>query len=124
MNMLSSYLPTGLLERTGWTLVHSVWQLALIGLVCSVVLNMMQRRSASLRYMIGCCGQLAMLLACAVTFVSVESGTTEIGAAGTSRQDVRLEISQPAVAPPAMDAPRKERIVRPGHLLELSHWSV
>lgn len=53
-------------ESTGWSIVHSTWQFLLVGLVCSVLADLLFRhRSPSLRYAIFLTGLLAMV-ACPV----------------------------------------------------------
>ena len=56
-----------LLQTTGWALMHFVWQGAAIGGAASVLLRLTRRRSASVRYVIGCASLAVMLAAPAVT---------------------------------------------------------
>ncbi len=55
-------------HRLGWTLVHSLWQIALLAAVLALVLVTMRRRQAILRYLAGCTGMAAMAAAPAVTY--------------------------------------------------------
>ncbi|MBC7819144.1 MAG: hypothetical protein IAG10_19820, partial [Planctomycetaceae bacterium] len=41
------------IERLGWTLVHSVWQLAAVAIVALLVDRGLRRRSANARYIAG-----------------------------------------------------------------------
>jgi uncharacterized protein (TIGR03435 family) len=49
----------------GWSLVHFVWQGAVVALAAALVLHLCRRQAASVRYMIAC-GALAMMLSGAV----------------------------------------------------------
>ena len=52
-------------EQVGWTLVHFLWQGAIVGLVMGAVLACLRRRSAQTRYVVACVG-LAAMAACPV----------------------------------------------------------
>ena len=58
---------TPFLQNAGWALIHFVWQGAAIALVAAVALRLTERRSANVRYVIGCVALAAMLAAPAVT---------------------------------------------------------
>ena len=58
MNALRTVFQSGILEaswaeRIGWTLLHSLWQIALIAGVYAVVAAMLRKRSAQARYLSG-----------------------------------------------------------------------
>ena len=40
-------------ERLGWTLVHSIWQLLVVAIVAALVERGLRRRSANARYIAG-----------------------------------------------------------------------
>jgi beta-lactamase regulating signal transducer with metallopeptidase domain len=67
MNVLNKMMNDVIVERIGWTLLHSVWQIAAIALVYGFVL-LMVRRSADLRYLAGCAALVAMLAVPIATF--------------------------------------------------------
>ncbi len=50
------------IHAIGWTLVHFVWQGALVGLAAAVVLRLLRSASPQTRYLVACSG-LAMMLA-------------------------------------------------------------
>src|SRR4051812_10442943 len=58
---------TPFLQIAGWALIHFVWQAGVIPAVASALLTATARRSAGLRYLIGCASLVAMLAAPAVT---------------------------------------------------------
>lgn len=62
-----------LMWRLGWTLLHSVWQILLIGLFTALALQMTSRRSPSVRYLIGCTGLAALNVPLIATFLMIDS---------------------------------------------------
>ena len=54
--MLDRLVSLDLVWRLGWTLLHSLWQLVLLGALASVVVALLSRRSANTRYGVACCG--------------------------------------------------------------------
>src|SRR5262245_41845543 len=59
-NVFSS-LCTPWLERLGWTLVHSLWQIAAVAIVCAVTMIVLRHRSAQSRYLAGYAALLTMI---------------------------------------------------------------
>ena len=55
------------IETTGWTLLHFVWQGAILGLVVAGLLWLCRRRSANTRYAVASGGLVALLAAPVVT---------------------------------------------------------
>jgi bla regulator protein blaR1 len=51
-----------LLAATGWTLIHFVWQGALVGCLTATVLTALRNATPNLRYLVACAGLLACLL--------------------------------------------------------------
>ena len=50
------------IDVAGWTLVHFVWQGALVGLAAAVALRLLRQASAQARYGVACCALTAMLV--------------------------------------------------------------
>ncbi len=67
MNHFTAIGDEAAIETLGWTLLHFVWQGALIGLVCALVLGVLRRRAPASRYAMGCGGLLVMAFAPVVT---------------------------------------------------------
>ena len=67
MKALLEMMNQPLIHRLGWGLLHSLWQGALIGVVFGALRFALRRRSANLRYMIGCLGLAVLLIAPVVT---------------------------------------------------------
>ena len=58
---------TPFLQSAGWALMHFVWQGAAIAVLAAAALRLTARRSANVRYVIGCVALALMLAAPAVT---------------------------------------------------------
>jgi hypothetical protein len=69
--VINDFLSSGLAWRLGWTLLHSLWQFLLIWAAVGVGLKLLARRSANARYLIACCGIVAMCVSLAATFVLI-----------------------------------------------------
>jgi beta-lactamase regulating signal transducer with metallopeptidase domain len=61
------------IHEIGWTLVHSVWQLAVIAAVYSLIVFSLRHRTAQARYLAGCAALLVMLAAPLGTFAWLSS---------------------------------------------------
>lgn len=60
-------------ERIGWTLVHSVWQVAAIACVAALLFRCLQNRSARVRYTVGVATLSLMVASLCTTFVLIEA---------------------------------------------------
>jgi BlaR1 peptidase M56 len=66
-----------LVERLGWTLVHSLWQCTLIGCLLAIVLKVLGRRSAQIRYVACAAALAAMTVVAPLTFAFFVPGVAE-----------------------------------------------
>ncbi len=57
----SGFFAEELAVRIGWTLIHSLWQIALIGGLFWIMNRGLAQRSANLRHVVGCVAMLLML---------------------------------------------------------------
>lgn len=64
-------LASPVVERLGWMLLHSIWQLALIALAVGLAMRL-GRLSARVRYGVACLGMVAMVACPVATFFLVE----------------------------------------------------
>jgi beta-lactamase regulating signal transducer with metallopeptidase domain len=69
MNMINTIFSERLIESFGWTLVHSLWQGAVVALVLMAVLLFMHKNSARTRYLAGVLALGVMLVLSFVTFI-------------------------------------------------------
>jgi len=74
MSAMQAILPQPIVQYLGWTLVHSVWQIALLALLFSVLRWRLSSGSANARYLAGCVAMLLMIVVPATT-MWVTAGT-------------------------------------------------
>ena len=67
MNSVELLVRTPIAKALGWTLVHSLWQGAIIAALVAAGFLLLRPASARARYALACAGMLAMLAAFAVT---------------------------------------------------------
>jgi beta-lactamase regulating signal transducer with metallopeptidase domain len=70
MNSIET-MPT--VEALGWTLVHFLWQGAIVAMTLALVRGALKRRTANLRYLVSCAAMLLMLALPVITFVTLSS---------------------------------------------------
>jgi beta-lactamase regulating signal transducer with metallopeptidase domain len=70
---MNSIETTPTVEALGWTLVHFLWQGALIALALALAHVALKRRTANLRYLASCAAMLLMLALPVITFVTLSS---------------------------------------------------
>ena len=58
----------GLDRALGWTMLHSIWQATLIALIAGIILLVIRRQSAQMRYIVANLALLAILLTSVATF--------------------------------------------------------
>jgi hypothetical protein len=76
-----------LIERLGWSLVHSVWQGAAVALLVAGVFRWLRRSSAQARYATACGALLAMLVLPLVTLMAGAFGRdAEFGSSASIHQ--------------------------------------
>ncbi|MER2998641.1 M56 family metallopeptidase [Pontibacter populi] len=68
MNLISQLASEALVKALGWTLLHSLWQGALVALTLAVLLVLLQKHKATLRYFMGTGAMLLQLLLSVGTF--------------------------------------------------------
>ena len=73
MNGLEILLGKPIFQALGWTLIHFIWQGALIAIIHAGVSVLLRRSTANARYAAACVAMLMMLLAPAVTIFVVTS---------------------------------------------------
>lgn len=92
----------------GWTLVHFLWQGALIAFVIAIVLRLLRQNKAQTRYLVGCIGLGMMAIAPMITFAML------------SNHSANIEIAeQPALA--TITAPARGDYIADAELRDKSH---
>ena len=92
MNAFWDMLASASLEPLGWTLLHSIWQFALLAVVVSGALAAMRRRSAEVRYLTACIGLVAMIGVGMGTFWWLGAGRTARSATTTATEEETEEL--------------------------------
>lgn len=69
MNLTTSWMQSEWTKALGWTFVHSLWQIALIGLILFVVLRLIPGRSAHTRYTISTLALWLIVVMALSTFI-------------------------------------------------------
>jgi beta-lactamase regulating signal transducer with metallopeptidase domain len=69
MNQATSLLQSEWMKALGWTFVHSLWQIALVGLLLFVILRLIPGRSAHVRYTISTMALWLVLVLALATFI-------------------------------------------------------
>ena len=67
MEILENILSQGLVQRLGWTLVHFVWQAGMVALLLAILLKLLRKSSANLRYIVACLALVIVVLLPAIT---------------------------------------------------------
>ncbi len=73
MDILENILSQGVVQKLGWTLLHSIWQGGVVALLLVILLRVLRKSSANLRYVIACLGLAVIVLLPAVTFYVVSA---------------------------------------------------
>ncbi|MBW8036364.1 MAG: hypothetical protein FVQ79_12220, partial [Planctomycetes bacterium] len=107
METLQTIFQAEVFQILGWTLVHFVWQAAAIGLTLAIVLRMLHKSTANLRYIIACAALVLVVLMPAVTIrmigvpikavdqVKLQALFPEV----VANTEAVIEIPQPATLP-------------------------
>ena len=117
-----------LIEVTGWTLIHFVWQGTLLALATAAALGACRRSSADVRYAIACLGLTAMLATAAATAVRGTLPGNAAFLAGdrlatASRLGAPIEASIGAAGPQASAASQAvRRAARSSQMLSIVVW--
>lgn len=78
MNWLYDFLSENFVHALGWTVLHSLWQGLIIGLILSLILMNSQAKTAEIRYRISFGALLLMLISSIGTFLFLWQKPTEI----------------------------------------------
>src|SRR5215471_14705787 len=101
MNAIAEVFNKPIFQALGWTLIHFIWQGALIGTLYFSLSLMLRRRSANLRYFIACMAMLLMLMAPAATLVIIKS-TAVLPATGSANEWSAIELEPVPVKEPQL----------------------
>ncbi len=109
-----------LVERLGWTLLHSLWQGVAVWIALEIALALLRQRSAHARHLVGCVALAVVMLAPFATFFCLDLGARlqspapAVPAAFAPAEAGRLSPREPTAPPvgtaPAARASRAPRI--------------
>ncbi len=68
MSLIGSLLNENLVHAFGWTLIHSIWQILIIGLVLRILLSLFKNISANSKYKLSALSLLLILAISIITF--------------------------------------------------------
>lgn len=89
MNAIETLLDQPIFQALGWTLIHFIWQGALIALLYLSVSVLLRRWAANVRYAAACGAMLLMVIAPAVTMLSIDYSSYQAPAT-----ELALELTQ------------------------------
>ena len=69
MNLINSWMQSDGMKALGWTFVHSLWQIALIGFLLFIILRLIPGRSAHVRYTISTLSLWMIVALASITFI-------------------------------------------------------
>ena len=72
METLQNIFQAEIIQKLGWTLVHFVWQAIAIGLILAIILKLLHKSSANLRYVIACIALALIVVMPAVTIKMID----------------------------------------------------
>jgi len=72
MELLENVLSQQIVERLGWTLLHFVWQGAIVAVALAIGLRLLRKSIATLRYLAGCGALVLIVLMPVVTFEFID----------------------------------------------------
>ena len=117
MGTLQNIFQEEIVQRLGWTLVHFVWQATVVAVILAIVLRLLRKYSANLRYLIACLALILIVLMPAITIrmvdVSVETikpikqAVVDLPEAGADAQAV---VEMPQVESPLTQVAASPRI--------------
>ena len=94
MNFLDQILAADWITRLGWTLLHSLWEIALVTAVLALLLSLLRRGSANMRYLTACGGLTVMAIVPLVTYGFLpDRQAPAITASATAEEATPTEIA-------------------------------
>ncbi len=105
MNVLPPVLEGAWSARIGWTLIHSLWQLAIVAVAYAILSLLLRRRSANVRYVLGCVALAAMV---AVPVAQLLHSGATAGSSSSAAADTCLVDSFASGQDPSQFVPQGE----------------
>ena len=109
MGILENIISQEIIQRIGWMLIHFLWQAAAVALVLAVLLKLLRKQAANLRYIIACSALGLMVLLPLITMRLVS--VSESNVTTTEQAPIELAVGQ-AIEIPTTEIPVLEKPVR------------
>jgi len=93
MNVLKDILSAPQAGQLGWTLLHFVWQGALVAALLAVALRVLRKRSAGLRYLVATVALLILAVAPVATLLLVDRSVAEVVAVVPAEDELALDAA-------------------------------
>ncbi len=77
MNILNLFSSNEIVHALGWTILHSVWQIALVAILLSILMIILKKSSSSIRYCVSVVALFVTFLIAVITFINEYSGYNE-----------------------------------------------
>ena len=78
MFAIENFISYEVVQKIGWVLLHLFWQAAVIAMVLAVLLRIMRRFSANLRYIVACLTLLIIVVLPFITMQFIEVSTPPV----------------------------------------------
>ncbi len=78
MTVLENILSQEIVQKIGWTLLHFIWQAAVLAILLAILLRLLRKSTPSLRYIIACLALALIVLLPAVTIQLVPVSVTQM----------------------------------------------
>ncbi|HXE56318.1 MAG TPA: M56 family metallopeptidase [Tepidisphaeraceae bacterium] len=122
MSVLHELLESEVVQRLGWTILHSLWEGAAVAAVLAILLALLRKHRPEVRYLLSCGAMLALLIAPVATFVllpdapSAARPVATVASSSGSMQPASQTIVVPVRLPidtPAATAPVRVTLAAP-----------
>ncbi|MDQ4141035.1 MAG: M48 family metalloprotease [Bacteroidota bacterium] len=118
MNYLPAFITPRLVEALGWTILHSLWQGALVAVTLSVLMILLHRHSARVRYAVATTALFSTLLIAAITFFRTYQQVAPPETITNSTPVSKPVVTNPASkTTPAINTPNGTKLVLRGAIL-------
>jgi len=88
MNILANFLSEQFIQTFGWTLLHSLWQGAIVALLYGITMVFLKKHSSKLRYYVSLIALLIIPIMFVVTFLSIYPDTETVSTSNTGSMTV------------------------------------
>ncbi|HPS56175.1 MAG TPA: M56 family metallopeptidase, partial [Sedimentisphaerales bacterium] len=113
METLQNIFSEAIVERLGWTLVHFVWQGTAVAMILAMLLKLLHKTSANMRYIISCMALALIVLMPVITIRMIDvSAVTAVPAEANLIELPRTDMSAQAVLEmPQIELPPAQAVV-------------